>query len=183
MSNDISSQDLANLIFENGDVYSKAELAEFAKEAVKRLYFDFRDSGENISQVKCTKELIEKMIEHKPYFRLNKNIDTISIPYAEAKRTLNTDIGTLVEVKLSIMFYDNSRNNEEVVSEEDRYWNDSWYIYLKPDISKNDCTCAKCGANMKFDEAKDILECDYCGNKVLNAAMNQWRFIDIKVER
>ena len=50
-------------------------------------------------------------------------------------------------------------------------------------ISKNDCTCAKCGANMKFDEAKDILECDYCGNKVLNAVMNKWRFIDIKVEK
>ena len=183
MDENVSSGELAQIIFENGEVFNSTELKEFTKAAVKRLYFDFRDQGDNISQVKCTKELIEKMKAHLDYYRFDKNIDTINIPYVGISRTLKTDLGTLVEVKLSIMFYDNSSNNEEMVLDDDRYFNDTWYVYLKPDISKKDCTCAKCGANMEFDEEKDMLECKYCGNKVLDAVMNKWRFIDIKVEK
>ncbi len=49
---------------------------------------------------------------------------------------------------------------------------DKIYANISTFISSTESTWNKCGANMKFDFEKDLLECPYCNKLVLNATKN-----------
>ena len=178
----LNSRELANKIFNDNNENSEDNLIEYVKWALQTMYNDFVENEENLAQVKCSKELVEKIKNNSDLFRIHKNIDRMYVNFADICNYDNTKEIPEIKIKTSIVFYDNTENNENVDMEDERMWNDNWIVTLINDASTENSTCAKCGANMDFDIENDMLNCKYCGNKVFNATRNKWRIMDIEVQ-
>ena len=158
------------------------ELDQYIKESLPLLYLDLKNSVENIIQVKCTRELVDKMNKNKEKYGINDKYDYMQVFYTNLEDFTYENAKPVMKFDVTVMFYDNTSNNAEADTERVRFWDFKWKVYLTYDATTVNSTCAKCGANMDYDPVLDILSCTYCQNKVLNAIKNKWRFVDIDPE-
>lgn len=183
MDKDEMLKDLENNIRMFDSSFMVAELNDFIKRAIPALVVDLKENGDNVSKVKATKELIDKMLANKDLYKIDNNYDRVHVFYVNLQDYYIDDNNNypVMVFDISIMFYDNTANNARHDAEPERYWDHKWKVKLTYDASTVHSTCAKCGANMEFVPSLDLLNCKYCGNKVVNAIKNKWRILDIEV--
>lgn len=69
---------------------------------------------------------------------------------------------------------------------DNKYWNDIWIVtYGKRSKLTNikSANCSNCGAIMKYDETRNVLECEHCKNIVYGNLDNtdEWEIVDIDI--
>lgn len=161
--------------------FNKEELFEYTKWAIPKLYNSLKNK-EKI-EIKCKPELIEKLNKEKDKYRINNNIDHISVQYVELYESIKGEDKIYVQVYLSIYFYDKVQNNLYDNSIKDKYWNDIWIATFIETVKSNrkNCNCVNCNAVMKYNKLKDIFECEYCGNVMDNKTDSKWEIVDIEL--
>lgn len=182
----IQRRELTEILFEiqsEMPYFSREKLLEYLKWAVPKLYDSLKNS--QTSKIKCSLSLLDKINKEKNKYRIDSNIDFIKIHYAEIYNYIKDMNDNYIQVYLSVYFYDDVKNNTNLNYENDKYWNDIWIVTLKEDsINKktNNSNCINCGAPMKYNQIRDVFECEYCRNIVYNTANANWEIIDIDVE-
>ena len=162
--------------------FNADEFLKYTEWAIQKLYNSLRDNEK--SEVKCEEELISKLDEQRLKYRITKDIDHISIHYAEILDVIRKDGIMYIQVYLSVYFYDNTKNNINMDDDLDyKYWNDIWIVTLGEDIEleRKKCNCVNCGAIMKYNKARSTFECEYCGNIVHNDFDSGWKIVDIEL--
>ena len=161
--------------------FNRENFIEYIKWMVPKLYSSLKNEKE--TDIRCSKELEEKLLKNKEIYRIKKEIDYISIQYTELIDCMKEDNNLFVKVYMSIYFKDDVSNNLINITNRDGFWNDIWVATYKKDLSYKEINtkCNNCGAIMKYNIQDEILKCDYCGNiKVCNDSQN-WELIDIEV--
>lgn len=161
--------------------FNKEELIEYTECAIPALYNSLKN--EEKIKVKCNPKLVNKLNKEKAKYRINKNIDKISVQYIELFDSIKKDNEIYIQLYLSIYFCDNTRNNLNYDSVNDRYWNDIWIVTYKESAKRDkiNSNCSNCGAIMKYNQAKDIFKCEYCGNIIHNNYESNWEIDDIEI--
>ena len=161
--------------------FDREDFIEYTKWTIPELYSSVKN--EEAIDIKCSKELVEKLIENKSIYKIKKDIDYISIQYTELVDCTKDDDNVYVKVYMSIYFKDDVSNNIIKINDRDRFWNDIWIVTYKKSLSyKNiDPRCNNCGAIMKYNNIEEILKCDYCGNIMICSDNQNWEMIDIEV--
>ena len=179
-------RDLTEVVFEILNEipgFKKDELLEYTKWAIQRLYYSLKN-GEEI-KVKCKSELINKLNKEKVKYKIDKNIDHISIQYVELYDSIKKDDEMYIQVYVSVYFHDDVENNVCEYSMDDKYWNEIWIVTYransKSDTRKNS-NCINCGAAMQYRRLKDTFECEYCGNTIQNDTNSIWEIVDIELQ-
>lgn len=159
--------------------FDEEELLGYIKWALRNLYNSLSQNKE--INVKCSEEVVNKILNNKEKFKLNSDIDTISIQFAQINDYAKIEDKINIKIYTSIYFYDNTINNNKRLGTDERYWNDSWMITIREaaeDLGK----CKRCGAEMNYNKLDDSYECEYCRNKVYNKENFDWEIIDIEVK-
>lgn len=161
--------------------FNKEELLQYTKWAIPKLYNSLKNEEE--LEVKCKPELINKLNKESIKYRINKNMDHISVQYIELFDNIRKDNEMYIQVYLSIYFYDDVENNIGSNLVNDRYWNDIWIVTYKESINTGikNSNCINCGAIMEYNQLKDTFECKYCGNIVNNNSDSKWEIVDIEL--
>ena len=133
--------------------------------------------------VKCKSELINKLNKESAKYRINKDIDHISIQYVELFDSIKKDNEMYIQFYLSIYFYDDVDNNIGNYSMNDKYWNDIWIVTYRECVKSEGkkSNCDNCGATMKYNQLRDTFECEYCGNVIHNNSNSKWEIVDIEL--
>lgn len=162
--------------------FNKEELLQYTQWAIPKLYNSLKDAEE--LEVKCKPELINKLNEETDKYRINKNMDHISIQYVELFDSIKKDNEMYIQVYLSIFFYDNVDNNIDNNLINDKYWNDIWIVTYRESVKtdRKKSNCVNCGAIMQYNQIKDSFKCEYCGNIIDNKSDSKWEIVDIKIE-
>ncbi len=173
-------KDILNEIKLYDPYFEDNKFLEAVKYEVKKIYITLCEGNENeYNNCNCTQNVINKLLENKEEFRISKDMDSISVQYAN----LHDYIAGFIQVYLSIYFYDKTSNNEENIDNSDKYYNDIWIVSYKKESLEDVLKCTTCGATMKKDELNNILECPYCNNKrYYNFKIGNWRIEDIEKE-
>ena len=158
--------------------FEKDTFLEAVKYEISNIYNTLcKESVEEYNNLNCYDSLIKKILSNKEQYRINKDIDTISIQYVG----LHDYIGGCIQVYLSVYFYDKTSNNEiKIESSSNKYYNDIWIASYKKETEEDLFKCNNCGAIMKKSEISDILECPYCKNKK-HIKKDNWKLYDIDV--
>lgn len=161
--------------------FNKEDFIEYAKWTVPQLYSSVKNEKE--IDIKCSKELLERLINNKNTYRIKKEMDYISIQYTELIDCIKQDDNLYVKVYMSVYFKDDVSNNLINIDNIDRFWNDIWVVTYKKSLEyKNiDSRCNNCGAIMRYNNIDEILKCDYCGNIMICNDSKNWEMIDIEV--
>lgn len=161
--------------------FNREELLEYTKWGIPQLYIALKNKRE----IKLKKELINKLLKEKNKYRINDNIDHICIQYTQLFDYIKKHNETYIQVYASVYFFDNVENNITYnLFENDKYWNDIWIITYKQKTEsklKKYNNCYNCGAIMKYDNIKKIVECEYCGNIVYDNLNINWEIEDIEI--
>ena len=159
--------------------FDKEKFLEGVKQEIYRLYTEICNiEQEEYINNNCSKNVIKKIFENKEKYRINKDIDSISIQYAG----LHDYVAGYVQVYLSIYFYDKTSNNEINIDNKNKYYNDIWIVSLENENSKSEFKCSQCGATMNKDKENNILVCPYCSSKEYhNFNVTNWKIHDIEV--
>lgn len=162
--------------------FNEDEVLQYTKWAIPKLYNSLKND-EKI-EIRCNPELLNKLDKEKAKYRINKNMDHISVQFAELFDNFKKDDEMYLQIYLSIYFYDNVKNNDGNNSINDNYWNDIWIITYRESTKsdKINSKCANCGAVMKYNQLRNIFECEYCGNIILNDDKLNWEIVDIELE-
>lgn len=163
--------------------FDKEELLEYAKWSVQKLYNSLKNEEKLV--IKCKPELINKLNKQRDKYRINEDIDHISIQYVELFDNIKKENEIYIQVYLSIYFYDDVQNNVDKYIINDKYWNDIWIVTYKEcsKLHRKDSNCVNCGAVMQYNQLRDILECKYCGNIINNKFDSKWEIVDIELEK
>lgn len=161
--------------------FNKIELLEYLEWAIPRLYHSLVNKTE--PEVKCAHELINKLYSRSLQYRITKDIDHVTVQYAELFDSAKKENEMYIQVYLSIYFYDKVENNINNKSTGDKYWNDIWIVTCKENNEsvKESSNCVNCGAVMKYIPARDIFECEYCGNIIHRKTNLSWEIVDIEL--
>lgn len=173
----------------NGNVINEVEFLERTKIDVALLYNCAQKIllNEN-DKIKYSDEVIKKMVNNKDKFRVQPEIDRVSVQYAVFFDYIVEQIDgqdekeQFLKINVTVNFYDDKDDNNERFSFEDiRCWNDLWIITYKK--VKNDdkmFNCSNCGAIMQLLKKENLLKCDYCGN--IKLFSDEWKIVDIEVK-
>lgn len=163
--------------------FNRDELINYITWAIPRLYDSVRHN-EKID-VKCDSELINKLNKENTKYRINKDIDHLSVQFAELTNNYKQDDEMYIQVYLSLFFYDNVKNNTDDNSLADKYWNDIWIVTVKKDYKpgQKQHNCSNCGAVLKYNQARNIFQCEYCGNIIHNNSDSQWKIVNIEIQK
>jgi len=161
--------------------FNRKELLDYTEWAIQKLYNSLKN--EEKLEIKCKPQLINKLNKERDKYRINNNMDHISVQYVELFDSLKKDNEMYIQVYLSIYFYDNVENNIDNDSINDKYWNDIWIVTYKEGIKsdRKNYNCANCGAIMKYKQVRDTFECEYCGNIIHNNSDSKWEIVDIEL--
>lgn len=161
--------------------FEKDELLEYTKWAIPSLYESLRDNEKIV--LNCNNEVINKINSEKESYRVTKNIDKVTVQYADLFDYLNINSEKYIKVYISLYFYDDVNNNIDKDCEKDKYWNDTWIITYKINggKTKDNCNCSNCGSVMKYNLQSNIFECEYCGNVIHINSNLKWEIVDIQV--
>jgi len=130
--------------------------------------------------------MVQKILDNKYKYRINENIDHISVQYIELDDYIVEDDEKYIKLYLSVYFYDNARNNDIPLHGKDKYWNDIWivtYKYYESEVEEIYNNCKNCGGNMKYYKDADMFKCNYCGSTRRNINFAKWKIYDIEVEQ
>lgn len=160
--------------------FNREELLDYTKWIVPRLYNSLKNQEE--LNIKCDSGLIDRLNEQKLRYRITKDMDRISIQYAEIYDNVKKDDQMHIQVYLSVYFFDDVKNNKDRDSISDKYWNDIWVVTYKKDIMHEiaNSNCKNCGAIMKYNKRENLFQCEYCGN-VIHKSDSKWEMVDIEV--
>ena len=164
--------------------FDKEKFLTQTKWVIPILYNELKDGNENNVRVKCDKELINKLSQKKEKYRIIKEMDHLSVQYANLYDYIKMDNEVFLKVYTSVYFYDNVRNNAHGEDSKDKYWNDIWIITYKNVVENktgNKYNCENCGATMKYNKNMEFFECDYCSTIVYNSQGMNWEMVDIEV--
>lgn len=165
--------------------FEREEILDYTKFTIPILYNDLKKGNIEKIKIRCKEEVIYKILQKRTRYRITKDMDHISIQYAELFDYIEENGEMYVKVYLSIHFFDNVKNNTTGDKMVDGYWNDIWiitYKNLEKNYDINACKCENCGAMMKYSLIKKILECKYCGNKLYYRPNMNWEIVDIEVK-
>lgn len=165
--------------------FNKEQLLDYTRWAILNLHEELKNGNIQPNKVKCKNELIEKLINNKELYRMKKDIDHISIQYIELYECEYEKDETYLQIYVSLNFYDNTENNEKIHAMKEKFWNDIWIVTVRESILGDfeDGNCNNCGAVMKYNEAKKIFKCDYCGNVVTTEKWSKdWEIVNIEVQ-
>lgn len=161
--------------------FDREELLEYTKWGIPQLY----NALKNKQEIQCKEELKNKLLKEKNKFKINENMDHINIQYMKLFDYIKKDNEAYIQIYASVYFFDNVKNNKEYnFVEKNKYWNDIWIITYKQKKEsklKNSNKCNNCGAIMKYDNIKKIVECEYCGNIVYDNFYLNWEIEDIEL--
>lgn len=179
------SQELWFLAKKSNPELNEEEFVEYAKFDIMNLHELLRNDGKEISKINCLGNVVNELLKNKTKYRLNPNIDHLSIHYAQIMDYIEQD-RKYIKMYMSLFFYDNVKNNENYTGiKNDKFWNDIWIVTFKKKNALDgheDFSCNKCGANMNFIPKENLLKCDYCGyTKYFNFNRN-WVISKIEVK-
>lgn len=161
--------------------FNKEELIEYTKWAVQKLYNAIKNEDE--IKIKCKEGLINKLIKEKFKYRITKDIDHISVQYAQIYDFNKIENKKYIKVYTSVYFYDNVTNNMMNSGiTKDRYWNDIWIVTYEDNSEigcEKDNKCNNCGAIMEYDSIKEVVKCKYCGNTIYNKLNGNWTIEEV----
>lgn len=169
--------------------FSKDEFIDYTKIVVTNLYNELKNNCE--IRTKCSKELEKKIKSNLKKYRITKDMDYITIQYADLCDCIKKEDELYIQVYLSVYFFDNVKNNAITNEERNKYWNDIWIITLKKHEVKenkksfkglNGGNCPNCGAVMKYKSFRNTFECEYCSTIEYNYSIKDWKIVDIEVE-
>ena len=163
--------------------FNKEELIEYTKYAIPNIYNILKNEETQEIKIKCDKKLIEKMLQNKTKYRISKYMDHLSVQYIDLFDYIKKDNEILIQIYVSIYFYDDARNNKGSKYNEDKYWNDGWIVTYRNKVKYTNYNCTNCGAIMEYNKTEDIFECKYCGNKSYNQFNTSWEIVDIEIEK
>ena len=165
--------------------FSKEELIDYTKIIALNLHKELKNNSD--IKVKCGKELKEKLKNNLQIYRATKDVDRMNIQYAELYDCFRKDGQLYIQVYLSVLFYDQVINNNEVEELRDKYWNDIWIVTFKKDRILNNVSranCPNCGAKLIFNAMRNIYKCEYCDTSVYNYRnVIEWELEDIIVKK
>ncbi len=178
------SRELTEILFDiRSEIpgFEREELLEYTKWAIPRLYNALKNKQE--VEVRCTEELINKLNNKEYQYRINNNIDNISVQYVEIFDNIKRDHEMYIQVYASVYFYDNPKNNMKNRADNDKYYNDIWIVTYRKntETGKKNSNCVNCGAVMEYNQIKNMFECKYCGNRVHNKSNAKWEIVDIEL--
>jgi len=161
--------------------FNKEELFEYIKWSIPELYKSLKD-GEKI-KIRCKPELLEKLNKEKIKYRINKDMDHISVQMVDLFGSTKKNDEIHIQLYLSVHFYDKVKNNIYNHHEKDKYWNDIWIVTIIETLksTRKHSNCVNCNALMEYNKIKDIYECKYCGNIMDNKSDSKWKIVDIEL--
>jgi predicted RNA-binding Zn-ribbon protein involved in translation (DUF1610 family) len=165
--------------------FNREELLEYTNWAILNLHEELRMGNIQQNKVKCTKDLKNKLVENKELYRIKKEVDHISIQYLELYECECENDETYIKVYISLIFYDDTKNNAKISAVEEKYWNDIWVITFREAVLREneDGNCNNCGAVMSYNAIKRIFKCDYCGNVITTQKWDRdWEIVDIEIK-
>lgn len=160
------------------------ELLNYTEWAIETLYDDLKNDRQYKNKIKCQNQVIEKMLNNKKKYRMTDDIDRMNIQYVGLKSSSEKGEEKYIQIKLSVYFYDNTKNNNIYEEIPHKYWNDIWIVTYKNINSENreNSNCENCGATMKYNIKNKIYKCEYCGNIYVGENIN-WEICDIEVKK
>ena len=160
------------------------ELFDYTEWAVETLYDDLKNNRQYKNKIKCQEQVVEKILNNKEKYRMTDDIDRMNIQYVGLKSSHEKGDEKYIKIKLSVYFYDNTKNNVNIDEKvPHKYWNDIWIVTYKniDSINTENSNCENCGATMNYNIKNKTYRCEYCGNIYVGENIN-WEICDIEVE-
>ena len=161
--------------------FDEEEILEYVKNIIPNIHYFLSYENEEKLEKYCKKECIKNIIQNKDLYRISDDIDNVRVGYADLRDYIEKDNKFYIKIYTSVFFYDDADNNQNVIFEYDKYWNDIWTITLEVNNNKNIANkCPSCGALMDYNDSKHMFTCNYCRNNLYFSRIN-WKIVDIAV--
>lgn len=160
------------------------ELHNYTEWAIETLYENLKNNKKYNNKIKCQDKVIEKILNNREKYRMTDDVDRMNIQYVGLIDYYEKENVEYIEMKLSVYFYDDTKNNINIDKEvPHKYWNDIWIVtYKRTNYDKTEnFNCESCGATMKYNIDNKMYKCEYCGNISVIGIAN-WEICDIEVE-